>query len=80
VAKVAERRAALADSQGTSSNPFIVLQNISNDVLSKLAADCGLVLGETEEEVDASIDLIKAKELAQATLAEVEKTESPVST
>ena len=31
------------------------------------------MLGDTEEEVDESIDLIKAKELAQATLARAEK-------
>lgn len=69
----AERRAAMADNQGTSSNPFTVLQNISSDVLSAVALECGIVLGDCDEEIDANIDLIKAKELAQATLAEAEK-------
>jgi len=31
------------------------------------------MLGNNEEEIDACLDLIKAKELAQATLAEAEK-------
>lgn len=69
----AERRAMMLDSQGTSHNSFAVLQNISSHALSKVALECGIILGDTEEEVDASIDLIKAKELAQATLAEAEK-------
>jgi hypothetical protein len=52
------------DSQGISSNPFSTLQNINPTILSKLALDSGISLGKTEEEVDATIDLIKAKELA----------------
>jgi hypothetical protein len=54
----------MMDSQGISSNPFSTLQNINPAILSKLALDSGISLGETEEEVDATIDLIKAKELA----------------
>lgn len=69
----AEMRAAMFHSQGTSSNPFTVLQDISPEILSKLALDSGVVLRNSKEEVDVSIDLIKAKELAQATLAEAEK-------
>lgn len=69
----AERRAAWADNKGTNHNSFSVLQNIDNEVLAKVARVCNINLGETEEEVDACIDLIKAKELAQATLAEAEK-------
>jgi hypothetical protein len=68
----AERRARMLDSQGTSQNSFAILQNISSHVLNKVALDCGIILGDSDEEVDASIDLIKAKELAQATLAEAE--------
>lgn len=64
----------MMDSQGISSNPFSTLQNINPAILSKLALDSGISLGETKEEVDATIDLIKAKELApQSTLAEAEK-------
>lgn len=55
-----ERRAAMTDSQGIHSNPFAILQNVNNSALSKLAAECGIDLGESEEEIDASIDLIKA--------------------
>lgn len=69
----AERRVAAFDSQGTSKNPFAILQNLNNNDLNQIVVDCGIILGDNEEEVNASIDLIKAKELAQATLAEVEK-------
>ena len=56
-----------------NSNPFSSLQNLNNFDLSKLASECGIMSGETDEEVDASIDLIKAKELAQAKLAKAKK-------
>lgn len=69
----AERRAAMVDSQGTCSNSFFVLQHVSNDVLNSVAVECGIILGESDEEIDAAIDFIKAKEMAQATLAEAEK-------
>ena len=52
-----------------NSNPFSSMQNLNNYDLGKLASKCGIMLGETDEEVDAFIDLIKAKELAQAKLA-----------
>lgn len=45
----------------------------SNLVLNKIVVDCGILLGESDGELDANIDLIKDKELAQATLAEAEK-------
>lgn len=69
----AERRAAWKDSQGINYNSFSVLQNIDNEVLAKVASDCGIVLGKNIEEVDANIDLIKAKEIAQATLFAADK-------
>lgn len=69
----AERRAAWADSQGINSNPFSILQNIDNELLAKVAVECSIILVDNEEEVDACIDLIKARELARATLAEAEK-------
>lgn len=53
----------MADSQGTHSNPFSILQNVNNVVLSKLAAECRIVLGESEEAI----------EMAQATLTKAEK-------
>jgi hypothetical protein len=69
----AERRATWKDSQGINYNPFSVLQNIDNEVIAKVASDCGIILGKNIEEVDASIDLIKAKEIAQATLFAADK-------
>lgn len=69
----AKRRAAMNDSQGISNNPFTILQDLSVDVLDKIARNCGISLGESEDEIDDAIDLIKAKELAQATLAEAQK-------
>ncbi|XP_066396066.1 uncharacterized protein [Miscanthus floridulus] len=47
--------------------------NIDNEVLAKVASDCGIVSREDTEEVDANIDLIKAKEMAEATLFEADK-------
>jgi rubrerythrin len=42
-------------------------------VLAKVASDCGIVLGKNIEKVDANIDLIKAKEIVQATLFAADK-------
>lgn len=69
----AERRADWADNKDKNHNSFAVLQNIDNEVLAKVARDCSIILGETKDEIDACVDLIKAKELAQATLAEADK-------
>lgn len=38
-----------------------------------IAVDCNVVLRENEEQVDAMIDILKAKELAQAELAKMER-------
>lgn len=54
-----------------NSNPFAVFQLIDNDDLLKIAISSNISLGNDNDEINRNIDTIKAKELAQAKLAEL---------
>lgn len=62
--------------QGISNNPYTILQSISNSHLAKIAEECNLELGDDEGEIDGLIDILKAKELAQAEIFRLEKAKS----
>ena len=54
----------------SSTNRYAICNSIDSASLVKSAVDSGLVMGSTQEEIDRSINSIKARELAQALLYE----------
>jgi hypothetical protein len=66
--KAKTRMAKKNDTSG--NNPFTVLQAATNCKLARIANNCGAVLGDNVEQIDSMIDILKAKEQAEAVLAE----------
>jgi hypothetical protein len=62
----AEKRRTQKDYQGINHNPFTILQKVSNKYLVKIAVHCKIDLGDNEGSIDGIIEILKAKELAQA--------------
>lgn len=56
---------------GTSSNPFAIFQILDNSELNNIAIVSNIVLGSSPEEIDNTIETLKAKEVVQARLAEL---------
>jgi hypothetical protein len=52
------------------NNPFTILQSTANMKLARIANNCGVVLGDSVEQIYTLIDVLKAKEQAEAVLAE----------
>ena len=50
-------------------NSFHVLNSVPNSQLLEIARNSNVVLGESEEVINRQINIIKAKELAEAVLA-----------
>jgi hypothetical protein len=66
--KAETRLAKKNDTSG--NNPFTVLQSTTNCKLARIANNCGAVLSDNVEQIDSMIDILKAKEQAEAVLAE----------
>lgn len=73
VMEKAKRLKANKNLQGTSQNPFSVQQIVDNDHLAKIATACNMVLGDNECMIDEFIDILKAKENAQAEITRLER-------
>lgn len=69
----AEKLKAYKNLQGTSHNPFTILQNVDNVQLAKVVVACNLVLVVDECKIDEFIYTVKAKEIAQADITSLEK-------
>jgi hypothetical protein len=74
----AEKIKASKNLQGTSQNPFTSFQTSDNSQLARIATECNLVLGSTEEEINGLINILKAKELAQAEIFRLEQAKAAV--
>lgn len=73
ILEMAMKLKARKNLQGTAQNPFSILQNVDNDHLAKVAATCQIVLGDSAGKIDEFIDVIKAKEIAQAEITRLER-------
>lgn len=62
----AEKRRTQKYYQGINHNPFTILQKVSNKYLAKIVVHYKTDLGANEGSIDGIIEILKAKELAQA--------------
>lgn len=69
----AEKIKAKKNALGNKNNPFTILQSIDNSHFANIAIECDLVLGDDKNGIDEFIDILKAKELAQAEIIRFEK-------
>lgn len=56
---------------GNTSNPFAVFQLLDNTELNNIAVASNIVLGSSPEEIENNLESLKAKEIAQARLAQL---------
>ena len=65
----AEQRAHKKNDISGTINSFHVFNSYPNAVLEKIAIDSGVILGDSEKEINQQVNIFKAKELAEAVLA-----------